>query len=235
MFKSQEIKQGAINMSKTMSRRKFLIGSAAVSVVACGGLGYLSLQAPAVQFTEARYPGATADSPKILVVYASRCGSTGGVADAIAQSFHEQGAAVDVKLTHEAHEVAGYDAVVVGAPIYMSKWMPEAKDFITTHRAELAHIHTAYFLTCMTLSRPASEDDRNKVVEQLEKVKTAIPEVSPVKLGFFAGKLDYDKLPPAMGVLYRVASGGDATPGDYRDFPAIRAWAAQLYPVLITV
>jgi hypothetical protein len=69
----------------------------------------------------------------------------------------------------------------------------------------------------------------------LEKVKDAIPEVSPVELGFFAGKLDYDKLPPAMGALYQMASGGDADPGDYRDFPAIRAWATQLYPVLITI
>jgi menaquinone-dependent protoporphyrinogen oxidase len=219
---------------KAISRRQFLIGSAAVSIVACGGLGYLSLQAPAVQFTETHYPGTTASSPRILVTYASRCGSTGGVADAIARSFHEQKAAVDVKLMRNVHEVAGYDAVVVGAPIYMGKWMSDAKDFITSHHAELAPIHTAYFLTCMTLSKPASEEDRNDLAKQLEKVKDAVPEVSPVELGFFAGMLDYDKLAPAMQVLYRAASGGDAIPGDYRDFPAIRAWAARLYPILIT-
>jgi menaquinone-dependent protoporphyrinogen oxidase len=191
------------------------------------------MQAPAIQFTETRYPGTTANNSKILVAYASRCGSTGGVADAIAQSFHERGAAVDVKLMHNGHEVSGYDAVVVGAPIYMGKWMPEAKDFITNHRTELAHVPTAYFLTCMTLSRPCPEEERNKVVEQLEKVKEAVPEISPVELGFFAGRLDFSKLPPAMQVLYQAGSGGDATPGDFRDFPAIRAWAAQLYPVLI--
>ena len=219
--------------NKTITRRRFLIGSAGVSMVACGGLGYWSMQAPAVQFTETRYPGATADSPKILVAYASRCGSTGGVADAIAQSFHEQGAAVDVKRTRNAHEVAGYDAVVVGAPIYMGEWMSDAKDFITNHRAELADVHTAYFLTCMTLSKPTSEDDRNDLVKQLEKVKDDVPEVSPVELGFFAGTLDYDKLSPAMQLLYRAFGGGDA--GDYRDFPAIRDWATQLYPVLMTV
>ena len=86
----------------------------------------------------------------------------------------------------------------------------------------------------MTLARHPSEDERNKVVEQLEKVKEAVPEVSPVELGFFAGALNYEKLPPAMQVLYKVGSGGDATPGDFRDFPAIRVWATQLYPALIT-
>lgn len=218
---------------KTVTRRQFLIGAAGVSMVACGGLGYWSMQSPAVQFTETHYPGATADSPRILVAYASRCGSTGGVADAIAQSFHEQGAAVDVKRTGNAHEVAGYDAVVVGAPIYMGEWMSDAKDFITDHRAELENISTAYFLTCMTLSKPTSEDEQNDLVKQLEKVKNDIPEVSPVELGFFAGAINYDKLSPAMQVLYRVA--GDSDAGDYRDFPAIREWAAQLYPLLITV
>jgi menaquinone-dependent protoporphyrinogen oxidase len=219
--------------NKTITRRKFLIGATGVSMVACGGLGYWSMQAPAVQFIETRYPGATANSSRILVAYTSRCGSTGGVADAIAQSFHEQGAAVDVKRTRNASDVAGYDAVVVGAPIYMGEWMRDAKDFITDHRAELANIPTAYFLTCMTLSKPTSEKEQNDLVKQLEKVKDDIPEVSPVELGFFAGALDYDKLSPAMQALYRM--GGDSDAGDFRDFPAIRDWAAQLYPVLVTV
>jgi len=218
--------------NKTITRRQFLIGSAGVSIVACGGLGYWAMQAPTVQFTETHYPGATADSPRILVTYASRCGSTGGVADAIAQSFHEQGAAVDVMRTRNAREVAGYDAVVVGAPIYMGEWMSDAKDFITDHHVELANIPTAYFLICMTLAKPTSDDQRNDLTKQLEQVKDDISDVSPVELGFFAGALDYDKLSPAMQVLYRVA--GDSDAGDYRDFPAIRKWADQLYPVLIT-
>jgi menaquinone-dependent protoporphyrinogen oxidase len=219
--------------NRTITRRQFLIGTAGVSIVACGGLGYWSMQAPAVQFTETSYLGATATSPRILVTYASRCGSTGGVADAIAQSFNQHGAAVDVKRTGHAREVADYDAVVVGAPIYMGEWMPDAKDFIDNHRHELANVPTAYFLTCMTLSKPASESDKNELVKQFEQVQDDIPEVSPVELGFFAGALDYDKLAPAMQALYRVA--GDDKPGDYRDFSAIHAWATQLYPALITV
>jgi menaquinone-dependent protoporphyrinogen oxidase len=222
-----------MNSNKTISRREFLIGSAAVGVFACGGLGYWAMQAPAIQFTEAHYPGTTTNNSKILIAYATRCGSTGGVADAIAQVFHDQGAEVEVKLTHDVQDVAGYNAVVIGAPIYMSKWMPEAKDFITKYRTELAQVRTAYFLTCLTLTKHPSEDERNRVVEQLEKMKEAVPEVSPVNLGYFAGALDYNKLAPAMQVLYKAGSGGGADAGDFRDFPAIRTWATQLYPALI--
>jgi len=219
--------------NKPISRRQFLIGSAAVSIAACGGLGYLSLKAPTIQFMATHYPGIASSTPKILIVYASRCGSTGGVADAIAQAFHEHGAEVDVKLIHDTYDVVGYNAVVVGAPIYMSKSMPEAKDFIAKHRTELGRLRTAYFLTCMTLAKSHTDEQVNEVKGELEKVIKAVPEVSPVALGCFAGALDFDKMALAMQLLYKAGSGGGVTAGDFRDFLAIRRWASQLYPTLV--
>lgn len=217
---------------KAISRRQFLIGAAGVSVVACGGLGYWGIHKPTIHFVEKSYAGHEANSPKILVAYASQYGSTSGVADAVAQAFNEQGAAVDVRLVHNARNVASYDATVIGAPVIKEEWMPEAHDFVKSQRSALKTMPTAYFLTCMTLAISKDEDERADMVKHLEQMVKDVPEVAPVELGLFAGALDYGKMSQAMNILYRVFSEDD-TSGDFRDFVAIRAWATDLYPRLI--
>ena len=54
---------------------------------------------------------------KVLVTYASKCGSTAEVAQVIAERLAQQGDGVDVKPVEEVHDLAGYDAVVVGSVI----------------------------------------------------------------------------------------------------------------------
>ena len=217
---------------KGLTRRKFLIGTAGVSVVACAGLGYWGTRAPEINFIETSYASTDTESSRILIAYASQYGSTGGVADAMAQALHEQGAAVDVRRVGNVQNVTAYDAVLVGAPVISEEWMPDARDFVKQNRDALAAIPTAYFLTCMTLALSPNEDDHNKIAEYLQKIECDFPETAPVELGLFAGAVDYGKMSPAMSVLYRVFSEDD-TEGDYRDFDAIRAWAAALYPHLI--
>jgi len=84
-------------------------------------------------------------SDRILVAYASRGGSTAGVAEAIGQTLAAGGAEVDVRSMTEIDDVTAYQAVVAGSAIQAHQWLPEAMQFIQAHQAELpaplAHRH----------------------------------------------------------------------------------------------
>jgi menaquinone-dependent protoporphyrinogen oxidase len=164
---------------------------------------------------------------KILVAYASRAGSTAGVAETIGKTLAESGAAVDVHPVNEVSDLSAYRAVVVGSAIQGGKWLPEAMQFVQTHRAELASKPFAVFLVCMTLAMPGADKYRQHVADFLQPVRAL---VRPVSEGLFAGALDIGKVPSfgdrlkfRLSVIFGVWSEGD-----HRDWNAIRAWAASL-------
>ncbi|HSB02176.1 MAG TPA: flavodoxin domain-containing protein, partial [Anaerolineales bacterium] len=130
--------------SQTLSRRDFLkitgitLGT---SVVACSGLTALATHSPAVTLSEATY-GDQNISKKILVAYASKCGSTGEVAGAIGKTLAQTGARVDVLPLKKVTNLSDYQAVFVGSAIRMAKWLPEAADFVSENRATLQRVPT---------------------------------------------------------------------------------------------
>jgi menaquinone-dependent protoporphyrinogen oxidase len=73
-------------------------------------------------------------SEKILVAYATRAGSTGEVAQAVAETLRQEGLDVDLRRAREVADVNPYRAVVLGAPIRAFRWMPEAMRFLRRHR-----------------------------------------------------------------------------------------------------
>lgn len=169
-------------------------------------------------------------SKRTLVAYASRAGSTAGVADAIGRTLAEDGAQVDVRLMKEVEDLSPYRAVVAGSAIRGGRWLPEAMQFVQTHRAALAQMPFAAFLVCITLGMPGDKY-REGVAKWLEPVRAL---VRPVREGLFAGSLDVNKMPVSFDALMlRVAVAVGALPqGDHRDWDAIHAWAADLKPLL---
>jgi menaquinone-dependent protoporphyrinogen oxidase len=168
----------------------------------------------------------------ILVTYASKAGSTAGVAEAIGQTLAESGAQVEVRPMQDVKDLAPYRAVVAGSAIRDGKWLSEAMQFMQTHRAALARKPFAAFLVCMTLAMPGADKYREHVSTWLEPVRAL---VEPVSEGLFAGALDIrriqsfgDRLKFRLSVLFGVWSEGD-----HRDWNAIRAWAASIRPLLL--
>ncbi|MDJ0753576.1 MAG: flavodoxin domain-containing protein [Ardenticatenaceae bacterium] len=223
-----------MKQTKVLTRRQFLIGAAGSTIVVGSGLAYLATRQPEIEFA-AESCTAAGDGGKVLVAYASQYGSTSEVAAAIGDLFCERGAAVDVASIADINDLAPYQAVIIGSPIHSEVWTPEAVAFVETHQAVLSQIPVAYFLTCMTLGlAPDTPEIRDRVAGYLDPVRSQIPAVQPVDIGLFAGALDYSKMSYAMQLLYRGFAEDD-TDGDYRDWDAIRAWAAEVQPKLLGV
>lgn len=170
-------------------------------------------------------------SDKILVAYASRTGTTEGVARAIGETMAGEGLQVDVLTMKDVTDLTHYRAVVAGSAVQGQKWLPEAMEFIQTHQAILAHKPFAAFSVCMTLAMKNGEKYRWAVSEWLEPLRTL---VKPVSEGLFAGALDISKI-PALGdrLKFRLSVlFGVWKQGDHRNWDAIHSWARELKPVL---
>lgn len=216
------------NVLWSVSRRNFLALSAGlIAAMSLGDmLGAGNSHAAEIKFSEGRCGNEKNMKKKVLITYASKYGSTGGVADAIGKELCSKGMAADVVLIKNARNVSSYQGVVIGSAIYMGKWMSEAVDFVKKNKDSLRQVPVAYFLVCMTLSQP-TEKKQAEVLSYMDPVLKAVPEIKPVGLGTFAGALDYNNL----SWLYKKILKSKGTPeGDFRDWNAIRAWARD--PVL---
>ena len=169
---------------------------------------------------------------KILVTYATRTGSTTGVAEAIAKTLREHGAQVDVIPMRKVTDVISYQAVVAGSAIQNRQWLPEAVQFVKTHQTTLNQKPFAMFAVCMTLAMKNGESYRPQISEWLAPVRRL---VRPVSEGIFAGVLDIGKIPSFGDRLkFRLSVAfGVWSEGDHRNWGAIRAWAESLPAKLV--
>jgi menaquinone-dependent protoporphyrinogen oxidase len=167
---------------------------------------------------------------KILVTYASRTGSTVGVAEAIGKTLARGRAQVDVRAMDTIDDLSPYTAIVAGSAIHGNQWLPEAMQFLRRHREVLRSNPFAAFLVCMTLVIGNGKYIQ-RVESFLDPVRTL---VRPVAEGYFAGVLDIRKVPSLKDrLLFRISVAlGVWSQGDHRDWDSIHTWAEGLIPLL---
>jgi menaquinone-dependent protoporphyrinogen oxidase len=163
---------------------------------------------------------------RILVTYASRTGSTIGVAQAIAALLTEKGFLVDVIPMPEVKEISPYRAVIAGSAIQAGAWLPEAMRFLQNHRTALNQRPFAAFLVCMTLVM-GNGKYRDHVATFMQPVREIVKTRSE---GLFTGALNISAIPSLVDrIKFRLSVlFGVWKEGDHRDWDAIRKWAAAL-------
>jgi menaquinone-dependent protoporphyrinogen IX oxidase len=188
---------------------------------------------------------------RVLVTYSTNSGSTAEVAEAIAAELIRGAHAVEVKPIAEAKGLSGYDAVVVGAPMIFG-WQKAARRFLKQHQAELATKKVAYFACAMRLTQVPGESlppvpltlDPNLVSNPAQPASLSIkerfttiryylspmlraaPEVKPISVAFFNGKLEMFRLKWWQAAFVMIIV--QAVPGDYRDWDCIKSWGQSL-------
>ncbi len=157
---------------------------------------------------------------QILVCYATRYGSTKKVAEIIGDKLSELDYNIILTNLNEEIDLKTIDAVFIGSPLHLGKWLPEAKEFLQYRKNELNKIPVFAFTTGITLAEP---DEHN-----LLKAKFAIDEISvfirPLESGYFAGKISKDQLSETDLQIVKIARIKD---GDYIDPEKIRTWVIE--------
>jgi len=213
-----------------MSRRDFLLlsaGAVCTSILGHEIVGAAS-EKTGSKFIESSCQNAGTMKKRVLISYASRCGSTGGVAEAMGQALCGMGASADIRLVKNVNDLSPYDAVIVGSAVRRGKWLPEAVGFVRDNQDMLGRMPIAYFVVCLTMKDNTAEN-RSKVMAYLDPVRKEAPKIQPVAVGLFPGAIDFGKL-SFVDKMFLTAKGGSE--GDYRDWPAVKAWASAVGPML---
>jgi menaquinone-dependent protoporphyrinogen oxidase len=197
----------------------------------------------------------TSTALRILLVCATRHGSTCEVADAIAEELRKCGHQVDQRPVAEAPGPTGYDAVLVGGPMIMG-WHRQAVKYVKKHRYDLGRMPTALFITAASLTDTGESGVQGVPVftdpwlakaprdaaKLRRKERYALPQHylgdvlkkaapwRPRSVAFFAGSLDLTTMNIIEKAFVLLVVG--ATPGDGRNWKAIREWGAGLGAVL---
>lgn len=154
-------------------------------------------------------------TPRILVAYATKHGSTREVAAAIAARLRDQGLDTDLVPADAVTDLEPYAGLVLGGALYTGRWHANAVGLLRFHREVLAELPVAVFaLGPKTLDPPDIAASRR----QLEHALAKVPEVEPYAIGIFGGVID----PKTFHFPLNHLRSSDA-----RDWDAIDAFAAE--------
>jgi menaquinone-dependent protoporphyrinogen oxidase len=153
---------------------------------------------------------------RALVVHASKYGSTEEVARAVGDVLADRGLRCDVIPAGDASEIDGYDLVVLGGGLYMSRLHKDAQKFLRRHRNALEHVPFAVFAMGPLSAEPEEID---KVRPQLEHALERVPELHPFATAVFGGVIVPERLHFPFNKM---------PAGDHRDWDEIRRFAESL-------
>jgi menaquinone-dependent protoporphyrinogen oxidase len=157
---------------------------------------------------------------RILVSAASRHGSTAEIATELGKALRADlpGVGVDVVPLNRITGLDGYDAVVLGSAVYFGRWLDEARWQVGAQAGTLRQRPVWLFS-----SGPVGDP--------------SVPAEAPVdgpELAGTIGAREHVVFPGALhrellGMREKLAVGlAHAPDGDYRDWPAVRAWADRI-------
>lgn len=167
---------------------------------------------------------------RVLVAYASKYGSTEGIAERIARVLNEAGhEATPARVSH-ARSLEGYDAFVIGSALYMFSWLKEARDFVELNAGILATKPVWLFSSGPVGTQkvdPQGRDVRDNAGPRDLASLEARTHARDHRV--FFGAFDHTKLTLGHRLLYALPALKKLLPdGDFRDWPDIDSWAKTM-------
>jgi len=161
---------------------------------------------------------------RVLVAFATRFGSTREIVSAMVHELKSAGLDAHGAEATSLLNPDDYDAVVIGSPIYGSKWLAAAGMFaaITSERINGKPV-ALFSVGTLSLNNPeAGEREHRDFVDNLADVA---PKLNIVSNALFSGYFERSNLPWYLRIIDRFVP----TPqGDYRDWRSIQSWTKSL-------
>jgi menaquinone-dependent protoporphyrinogen oxidase len=160
---------------------------------------------------------------KVLIAVASRHGSTAMLADCIREELEGFGHTAHVLAAELVEDVSGYDAVVLGSAVYAGRWLGDAKKLAARFEAELRK-RPVWLFSSGPVGNPAKP--AQPPADALELTRRLQAEDHQV----FEGRIDRTQLGLGERLMVRAVH---APSGDFRQWPAVAAWARVIGDSLI--
>ena len=145
----------------------------------------------------------------VLVVYATKHGSTREVAADVGCVLRQTGFEVEISPAREVKNLDRYQAVVLGGALYMGRLHKDARKLLKRVGGELASLPLAVFAMGPKSTEP---HELEAAGAQLERALNAVPEVKPLTTAIFGGVMKF----------------GRKKALDARDWNAIQTWAEEV-------
>ena len=173
---------------------------------------------------------------KAVVVYASKYGSTRGIAEFIAEKLRRAGTQAEARRVGDVQNPGDYDAFVIGSAVYMMHWLKEATEFVTGNRALLANRPVWLFSSGpLGIETKDAQGQDLRTVTEPKEIAGFRELIKPRDHRVFFGVLDNSKLGFGHRMLRKLPAARKAlAEGDFRDWNDIEAWTISIVRELET-
>ena len=161
---------------------------------------------------------------KVLVSAATRHGSTADIAATIVRVMRLRGLDADEIAPQDVDDVTGYDAFVLGSAVYAGHWTTSATSLVNRCAQQFAE-RPVWLFSSGPIGQPPTTGEMPHVSDLLARTHAREHRV-------FSGRLDRDDLELAERDMMRAVRAPD---GDYREWPEIVEWAAEIADSLVSI
>ena len=163
-------------------------------------------------------------SVNVLVAYATKYGSTAGIAAKIGNVLNDRGMRVDVCPMSDVEDLSAYDAFVLGSAVYIGRIRKDARRFLKTNVSTLSSRPTWLFS-----SGPTDEDEEFDVRMSgwyaPASVRELVATIKPREKRVLSGAIDPTR---TSGLDKWMLDRVGAKQVDARDWNEIAEWADEI-------
>ncbi len=155
----------------------------------------------------------------ILIAYASKHGSTQGIAERIAEKLRQLGKEAEARPMEDVKDPGSYEAFVIGSGVYYGSWLKEATEWVHRNQAVLAQCPVWLFSVGPLGVEVKDTEPQPKEMAEFQQA------LKPRDSRIFFGALDHSKLSFPERMIVKAVR---APEGDFRDWEAVEDWAASI-------